>query len=345
MKNTLLCMLIISASIFADWNGQLDEKTQNLWEQFSCFQTKESESLLKFFVKVRQALLEDESLVSDMLDCSKEQKFLLFRPKEKVVLKKRVPTHLQEPFVWELSQIFGFTHCVVPSFLVEIGKKKVILQPMESFTFSRQLGELPSKSRLKKVLLQTYWEAHLCAYLLGLGDMVGRNIGVTRSGNIRFFDVESCFRYQNTPKSSGCFFKTGFVLQSLEWPQYRQALDEQTAQALRSAISELTSAQEKLDLYLQYRPLYLDRDGFSERLKKLQEFDFAEGRSFRDFYGFLYPKLSPGLDKLASIVSKIMEQKVDHGTALLGVSRRLKKYKISSSQKKELQKWVDEYVN
>ena len=210
--------------------------------------------------------------------------------------------------------------------------------------FGRGDEEMPPSYEIKKVSIETYWKAHLKAYLLGLGDLLGRNIGISPDGKIRFFDAEYCFFYKNHVHQSGEVIGMGFLAESFDWPQYRDPLDKKTAESLRAFVQGLGSLEENFSLYEHLRTVSLFTEGTYERLQKVRTFLLEEGKTFRDFVGFLYPSIDPGLDQLNQIVGRIYKRKVDHGASLIFLSQHIVKYKLSQEQRREVREWVDYYV-
>jgi hypothetical protein len=333
--------------ICAGWNEDFDEESYVLGKHLDCLHTKTYEDFYGTFTQLRKMLLKDASLRRQLAAATSQQRIIFLKPREGLVVKKRASNRLHDFFSWELANLFGVDDYVVPSFPVEIAGKKVIIQKMEPFTFGQGKMQMPSSFIIKKIHLVTYWKAHFAAYLIGLGDLVGKNIGVSSEGVIRFFDLEYSLHYCNKPARTNRSFKTGFSPQSLEWPQYRYRLDQKSAENLREYVHSLDGVEEKLKLYLEGRklPFEFDMEGFLQRLQNIRLFALEEGKSFRDFYAFLYPKLSPGLDFLTRIAESIFHQKVGHGSALVLICRRLEKQNVSSEDGKELEKWIHTYVD
>jgi hypothetical protein len=345
VKICFLFILLTSRLLWGDWNEEFDANTRLLLEAFPCLETKEYEEAYARFSCYRESLLQDPVFTSVMKESVRKDKILVLKQAEGFVVKKRTDDCINELFVWELSLLMGTPSYILPSFPLEIGNKKVIVQQIEPFVFGRKKTKVPMKPNLKRVSAVTYWKAHLQAYLLGLSDLVGRNIGVNEEGQIRFFDIEGCFNYRNFPARTESSFHAGFVSHSLDWPHYRKRLNKKEARELESFIQSLEGLEEKIGAYQFFRPLSLDGKGFLERLEKVQTFSLQEGKSFCDFYGFLYPKLSPGLDELCEIIEPILGRKVGHGSALMFSSRLGPKHKLSLKQKRALQQWVEQYVD
>ena len=190
-----------------------------------------------------------------------------------------------------------------------------------------------------------YWTAHLQAYILGIGDLLGRNIGVNLDGRIRFFDVEASFRYAEEILRLSNSVRIGFVAESFDWPQYRAPLDKKTAENLRAFVEKLSSFEEKASIYQECRGLHVLTDALLFRLEKIRAFPFVEGQSFRDFYGYAYPTINAGLDDLNRIVSRIYKRKVDHGASLIFISQHIEKTKLSSEERRDIEDWISKYVD
>ena len=340
-----ICVLVgFFSQGWTGFNEDLDREKRFLNRELPQFQTERYAEDYKILTRARKDLLADLSAKKEMLNASSGDKFILLDTLEGFVVKKRVNGNIKEHFVWELSHLMGLSEFIVPSLAVEFGKKQVILQKKEFFVVGKGVDGKPHSIFLKKISLKNYWKAHIGAYLLGLGDLAGVNVGVGLHGNIRFFDNESSLKYQNEPTTNDVFFKTGFVSKSLDWPQYRKSLDKRTVESLKTFVSSLSNLEEDLQTYLDCRHLQIDEEGFAFRLDKVRSFVLEEGVSFCDFYESLYPLMSPGLDELCEIVSEITNRSIDHGSALFFASRLGKNYKLSHSQKKAMSDWMDTYI-
>lgn len=338
------CVFFITDPLQAGWNEGFDKQSEILVEEIEEFQGQYQE-IYKSFVKMRKGLCKDFLLNKQISMTAQDQRMILLRPREGIVIKKRANDNISEFFTWELSHFLGGSDFIVSSFPIEMEGRKIVVQKMEPFTFKKDkvMESLPKEA--KKVGVEEYWRAHLQAYVLGLADLVGQNIGLNPLNHIRFFDMEASLHYQNEPCRTDKSFRTGFVSQSLEWPQYNQALDLKTALKLKEFINSLSSAETKLEKYLLCRNVPLNVEGLLFRLEKVRTFPLEEGSTFRDFYGFLFPKLSPGLDELADIASKILGRKVDHGSALILISRWINQYDVSSSEKRAIENWIARYID
>lgn len=344
MKKYIILSVCFFTSLFGDWNEKFDRQSRFLSEQIEEFRG-EYQEIYKSFMKMRKGVLKDFLLHKQISMTALDQRMILLRPKEGFVVKKRSNNSILELFTWELSYLLGGSGFLVPSFPIELSGKKVILQKMEPFTFNKDkvMEDIPKEA--KKVSVEEYWKAHLQAYLLGLGDLVGQNIGINALNHIRFFDAESSLHYQNTVERTTRSFKPGFICQSLEWPQYKEPLDQKTAANLRRFVDSMSFLEVKLEKYLFYRPAPVDVDGLLFRLEKVRTFLLQEGVSFRDFYGFLFPKIAPGLDELSSIASDILQRKVGHGSALILICRWIDRHELSNAQRQRIENWIVRYVD
>ncbi|MES2200484.1 MAG: hypothetical protein V4489_10025 [Chlamydiota bacterium] len=341
----LLVFLCTLSNSHADWNWSFDEMSGRL---VSCLPDGDVEKYMDdytCFLGLRERCLQNASLQKQIAKMKASAKELILCSKEGVILKKRRNNHIHELFAWEISTLLGVDSCIVPSFPIEIGGKVVIMQKLESFAIGEERTNIPAKSILKNVSLDNYWKAHFQAYLLGIKDLLGRNIGVNDAGEIRLFDMEACFRYQNRPEKSKGVFHTGFFMQSLGWPHYRQPLDAEAVFSLQQFIAALDRLEENIKLYLMYRPVSLNMKCLLYRLGKIRSFSLQEGRTFCDFYSFLFPRVSSGLDLLSQIVSKALKKQVDHADALLFIQKSYDNKKIPDQSVKEIKKWIDRYVD
>lgn len=345
MKYIYIIFLFFSFSIrsYGDWNKEFDEGTSNLISYISSSKIGEYEKQYKNFMRVREIFLRDSDLKKRILSITDMQKEIIVRPDEGVILKIRRANNINEVFAWEISTLFGPCSCVVPSFPIKIGGKGIVMQKIESFSIPEEGSENHKKYNMSRVSLDAYWKALLQVYLLGMGDLCGRNIGINK-GKIRFFDVERSFKYQNEPKKGGGYFSTGFIAQPFTWAQFKKPLDENTVNSLQEFISSLSNLEEDIVTYLTCRPLSLDLEGFFYRLKKIRDFPLEKGRSFEDFYRFVYPEIGLGLDELCSIVGRILKRKVSSGETMYFIYKEAKKTNFSTQQKKELREWMTTYI-
>ncbi len=346
MSKFFLVFCLFSGFLHADWHGEFDRQTFSLIAELPQFQNVEYEKNLSFFIKRRTSLETDPLLEYQMRKIADLRKKIFFKefPRKDIILKKRERNCIRELYVWEMSYLLDAAEFVVPSFPVEVAGKVAIMQRKEPFIFAEKDKRTPPKRVTDKVPLSGYWRSHLLCYILSIGDLVGRNIGVGPTGTVRLFDTESSFKYYNEPTPNEKSFKVGFLMESFEWPQYRMPLDAKTAEDIYAYIQSLDNLEEALALYAKIRAVDIDEEGLRYRLEKVRSFPLEEGKSFADFYGFLYPKLDQGLDELNRMVSSILGHRVDHGTALFFICQRQFSYDLSSKQKKALKEWQKRYV-
>jgi hypothetical protein len=248
-------------------------------------------------------------------------------------------------YPWELSYLLGTNANVLPAFPMDLGGKIVIVQKLERFATGEWGGGGYPKGLLRKVSLETYWKAHLVIYLLGISDLPETNVGVNSEGVIRLFDNEVSLVYYNAPSKSTRFFSSGFVCQSFDWPQYSTPLDRDTANRLMDFVMGFSDFEENLKIYLKHRPVSLPLDALQHRLDIVRNFPFQKGVTFRDFFGAVFPKMSPGLDELARITSRILKRKVNHGSALFFTCKSIKPANLSPKDIAALKEWVDTYID
>lgn len=337
-----LLFLIFVLPLQADWNHDFDKQSQLLVESLPCFQNPHYCDEYNTFVEIRKILLEDKSLQNKIKNEDPQNKLVLFQKTNDLFIKKRRNDCINELFIWELSYLLNSPEFIVPSFPVHIGGKAVIVQKKEMIEIGKGEFDCPSEDLLKKVSLKNYWKAHILAYLLGFRDLAGRNIGVNTGGMIRFFDNESSFKYVSIKNGGG--FTIPFVSQSFDWPQYRIPLDQKTAESLKHFVNSLSDFENELKQYISLRKLTISEQDLNLRLHMLRNFPLKKGATFRDLYGSLFPQLSPGLDQLNHIVGKIVNHKVDHGTALYFVWRKKKKYNLSDKDNLALDRWIETYT-
>ena len=339
-----LLFFFSTLSLFSDWNEQLDQQTSQLLQELPALNTTSYRSLYSFFQSSREKILHDHQLLHTFTATTPAKKFHFASPKYSLMLKKRRNNHIHDVYAWEVSYLLKASQYLSPSFPVEIATHRIVIQPIEKFEVGKGKSEAHSPATLQKVTLETYWKAHLTAYLLGLADMAGRNIGVTLDGTIRFFDTEISFCYFNTPIRTETSFTSGFILQSFDWPHYRQPLDPSTTKKIRAFIQALDHVEKDLAIYRKYRPLAIPEEGFLTRLNLVRTFPLKEGLSFRDFFGFTSPKMSSGLDQLYRIVNGIVKRKGDHGSTLFYTCRWMKNQSLTPEQHAAIHHWIDEYI-
>lgn len=339
MKYGLVLFCLLGSSLLAGWNEKYDEETECLCRTFEALDTSEYRKYYEDFSVVRQKSLEDKELRKEIGKMSSSSKKIFLRKKDGTVIKKRPWERLGEAYVWEISALLGSPDCIVPSFPVEIGGKKVVLQKKASFTTS----DVASRSLIKQISCAAYWKAHLQAYLFGMGDLVARNIGITKKNEILFFDIESSFKYRSL-KRSKLGFHTGFLSHSLTWPQFQKPLTREEAISVRYFIDSLANIRDTLDRYLDCRSGFSHREGLLYRLDKILEFPLEEGCSFFDFYSFLFPELFKGIEEWCEIVSEWKKKSVGIGEALMIARKKIGEGPISREQRQRIMKWLDRYV-
>ncbi len=345
-----ISLWLLNGSLMADWNKQFDEQTRLLIQELPQFQDSSYLKKRKQFLLARREILKDTEMRNKFLSASQEDKFMLHREDLAMILKKRKNDRMHDLYPWELSYLLGSSAYMLPSFPIEMGGKKIIIQELEEFEFGKVISEsYPKKGFPKeivdKVSLETYWKAHLQAYILGLGDLVVQNIGVSPSGIIRFFDNESSIGYRNYIVKTDTGFKASFQCESFDWPQFRADLDKKTARKIKAYLQGFVGFEDRLKIYLQHRPIDFDINGILERLEHVRNFEIKEGVSFRDFYGSLHPKLSRGLKDLNHIVQSILKRKVGYGASLLFMSRWINSYSLSPEENAMVQGWLHTYID
>ena len=345
-----LAVFFTSHKLCADWNSDFDQETDALIKELPALQHTDYARERSEFKTIRTKLLKSKSLVNKIQKMDLMEKALIKKKSLSVIVKKRNNHHIHDLYPWELSFLLGSNAYITPSFPMEIGGFRVIVQKLEPFEFGerisgRDMGGGYSKNTIEKVSLETYWKAHLQAYIVGLSDLVVSNIGVNSKGIIRFFDNEACLIYYNAPFPRVNTFSTGFICQSFDWDQYRKPLDSKTAFVIQDFIRGLGNFEESLKIYCRIRNIALSFDAVRHRLNILQNFPVREGTTFQDFFAAVFPKMSPGLDGLCNIVSRLLHKPVGHGTALFYATRHAKKKLPPPEMQAALTTWVNTYVN
>jgi hypothetical protein len=269
--------ILISSPLNADWNEDFDIQSALLSEAIPSLQNTQYLKEYAFFYAIREILLQDQGLIQDLQNTDIGKKLMVINEKLNIIIKKRRNNHIHDLYAWELSYLLGSEKYVLPSFPMEIGGVRVIVQKLEAFEFGNYEGGGYTQGTLKNVSLETYWKAHIFSFISGLSDLAVANIGVNSKGIIRYFDNESCLVYFNTPFRTEVGFSTGFICQSFDWKQFNAPLDKATARNLRKYIRSFDGFEADLETYLLFRPVFLPMDGVQYRLNILRNFDVHEG--------------------------------------------------------------------
>ena len=346
----IFCWLLLGhGALPADWNSDFDKRTYLLIQELPQLNHPDYLQKINSFSAARNNLLLNEELCDKLHSAQPLDKFLMVVKDLNLMFKKRKNDRIHDLYPWELSYLFGSTAYIVPSFAFEIGGKKVVIQNLESFKYGMtQARTYPKKGHspklVKSVSIKTYWKAHLQAYILGLTDLSAKNIGVNSEGVIRFFDNESSLRYQNEIINGKTNIKLGFLCQSFDWPQFREKIDKKTAKEINAYLQGFAGLEDRVKVYLQFRPIDFNEKGLAERLDKMRHFECKAGVSFRDFYGSLYPPLISGLQPLNEIVERICQRKVGDGSALLFMCRWIHSFSLSAEEREMVDEWIRTYI-
>lgn len=346
-----LFLLLLTCGLCADWNEEFDAETEQLIAQMPLFQDPLYLQERDYFLEARDKVLHSSALLKRLNDLEENEKKIFY--KEDFVVKKRHVDRIQELFVWELSFLINAQEFVLSAFPVALQNCKTIVQRKESFQYELD-AECPRDcGSMGNVTLENYWKAHIAAYLLGMSDLINRNIGISREGAIRFFDNEHGLYYVNSIKHDDLqSFQRSFRSASFDWPQYRMPLDKQTAHRLRKYVASLEHFEEQFALYHQLRAIPFKpqrrsgKNGLFERLNIIRAFAYEEGSTFRDLYGTFYPRMDPGLEELNRLVERVFYYPVDHGTSLYFVSHKMYKSSLLTKKDREaLKKWKRKYLD
>jgi hypothetical protein len=342
--NCLALFVISSFALFAGWNEDFDRQTNLLVQELPALQRSHYLKECEHFKHIRKSLVKNTSLIKTLQKSDPAKKLRIQHKKLGIIIKKRRNNHIHDFFVWELAHLLGSDKYVLPAFPMEIGGVRVVVQKLEPFEVGDIEGGGYSKSTLKKISLETYWKAHIQAYILGLSDLASANIGVNSKGIIRFFDTEASLIYYNTPFKTDFSFSTGFICQSFDWEQYNTPLDRGTAEKLNDFVQTLYDYEDDLRRYEAIRPVRILGEGVERRLEILRDFDFREGVCFRDFFAAVFPRLGIGLPELNQLVNRIIQRDVGHGSTLFFTCRGIKKVALKPHEKKDLDKWITTYI-
>ncbi len=343
-------LLIFQCALWGDWNADFDQQTNELIQELPQFQDPSYFSMRNRFIQTREKLFTHSLLsIKDKISASTEEdKFLKIIEDLDLILKKRKANNINDLFAWELAFLLGSADYVVPAFPVEMGGKKIIVQHLEPFIYGVESHKNPKRGHLKKVTktvsLEAYWKAHLHAYILGQTNLLARNVGVNKTGLIRFFDNEDCLIYNNTVVNIENSVKMGYICQSFDWPQFCAPLDKQTAKKIVAFIQNLSDFEHKMRIYANCRQIKFSERGLRLRLEKTRDFSVKAGVSFRDFFGSLHPRLDPGLEQLRHIVQGIFKTEVGYGTTLFFMQRWIRSHPLSSEEIEQIQAWIATYV-
>lgn len=328
-------------SLFGDWNEEYCESSLLLMQHHPAFSHPNYHQEMEQFFDFSKVFLNDDELKNVFLPPKLGEKKNIFLKDH--ILKKRACNNIREAFVWELAFILSSADLFIPSFPIDIEGIKVIVQPKRDI-FHADLLSLPPREFIAKVTVVDYWRAHLLTYLLGFGDLSGKNIGLNPYSKMIFFDNEDSFAYEKDYFNNGHSLYVGFVSIAFDWPQYRKSLSELEFKQIQAFIASLSDVEAFLESYSMFRPLPFNKDLFIQRLVKIREFPLRAGLSFKDFYSCLYPQISGGLDVLNCLMSSILGRKVDHGISLFFLTRMFERHQMSSRNRQVLEAWIKKYM-
>lgn len=345
---SLFTILLLPFSLCSDWNQDFDTESSRLFSEVIEFQKPEYRKVYDFFMSARRKLLSNKKLVAEIQSIKPNQRRMFKVKKHGIILKVRGENSINDMYPWELSILFDSHQFLAPAFPIEIGKRLVIIQPLIKFTFAkRNRSKVRKHPRilLEKVSLTNYWKSAITSYVLGFNDLYLRNIGITKKGVIIFFDNECCFHYPNTTERNQLSVPMGFVSQSFDWPHFLKPLNADQAKVIQKYLIHFSNFESKLNLYLKHRSLPLFKEGLLFRLQQLKAFQVDKGTTFRDFIEFIYPRLGKGLNDLRQIASKILGEKVGHGSSLFFINRRICNYALSDDEKPLIHEWITTYID
>lgn len=280
----------------------------------------------------------DPFVQTSMASALPEQKKLFVWEDKPYVLKKRAYGGCKEALAWEVSSLLMNNPSCVPSFCCEIAGFWVVVQPKEEFVISSQA----TNEEKEAVSLFAYWKAHLEAYLLGLGDLVGRNIGIRPDHSLCFFDAECSFHYRI--RLSYLYLQTAeiFISQAFDWSQFYAPLDRQTAALLEQYVRSWQ--EESVQEYALAHQSLLPWMELSTRMVHIQSFAYQAGKSFADFYRDAFPRVFAGLPTLCHIVSLLEGRVVHEGEALVYLAYLAGRYPPFFPGLSALRKWCLAYL-
>lgn len=348
MIRSILFSIFLIGHIYGDWNQQYDEQTEILLMQLIEPNTGAYRNCYEGFQQIRKKYLADAAFEERVLNRYWDSKEISYKPDDKIVFKRREKNNLKEVYVWEISSLLLRGSSFIPAFPIAVGGKLCLFQKHEIFSIAKGEDFFPAKEVLDSVSTKSYWEGHLQAYLFGIGDLVGRNIGVTQEGDIRFFDAEDSFSYYEPPKYpkqvGAAGFCTGFYTHSLGWPQFEQRLTEQDVLALKKIVDSWEHLEENIQIYCALRSIPLDIEVFCCRLQRIRSFPLKTGVSFKDFYAHLFPRVGKGMDELRKIMSGILGRKLSYGEAIVFGRIGVRLLGASEKDKKKVYQWLKEYI-
>lgn len=326
-----------SSYVFKDWNDTFLESSNILVEKLDSFKHSNFQDKIKLLQEIKFDI-EKNHFDQDISKLSLETKENFF--KDEYVIKKRPGDHIFESHCWEIAILFSSDY-VTPSYPLKIGNNTVIVQPMEQVKVAdRTMKNLPKES--STVSLKNYFLSHIFSFLVGAQDLSGKNIGITPEGNIRFFDNEDVFNFGALQKSELSFFAP-FLSTAFDWNQYRQPIDADLAKDITNYINELNHKKMDLEKYAKIRNLPNEITfGILSKMDTLNGFKFEKGTTFRDFFIYLYPKLS-NLDGLKKQVKDILVSHdyidesvvVDDGVALFYTTKAIRYLEPNTEEQKK----------
>jgi len=344
VKKVFFILLGWCSFVVADWNDDFDVHSKQLVQilpEFTGLYQAEYEE----FLDIREELLSDAVLSKSIARAKDDDKFMVILAREGWIVKKRREQNTYENITWELSCLLDVRELIPPAYPLRIGDNYVILQKMGSFVFGDKKTKIPPAKYIRRVSTSHYWKALLTAYILGLGDLVGRNIGISPEGTIVFFDTESAFHYQKKARSvGGLKVALAFMAQALDWQQSRDPLQGSDLYEVEAFIQGLAGFEEKFLRYCQCREFPSPQENILYRVRQVQTFPLTVGKTFYDFYAFLEPGIMEGFDELSKLVSPILGRKAELGSLLVFLAREKRKFVISSRRQKHIHQWIIEYV-
>lgn len=262
-------------------------------------------------------------------------------------LKKRHEGNaMNDLYVWELASVLQENPNIPAVIVYRFKDMDMLIQ--EAVEMEIGLAYKGSPKSARQVGLEEYWMGNLISYVLGLCDLHAGNIGITKDLRMVFFDNEFLDEYTNVPRFKHFAINEHsiFISGSFDWPQYRLVVDEILANKLTALASSWTDAIESIRVYSKMRNLpqkYVD--AIVRKIELISDFPFRNGVRFADFYAYLYPELSEGLDDLCAIVGKCMGRKIGPGTALSKILQLNGSRSTGVEQvRKELDNWSKVYV-
>lgn len=355
------CFLILLHPLFGEVNSssqnpnielqaKLLRQHQDLVDEFYITETQK---ILGLLMPIDQKHTDNESLFPLKHEKGYEPMPIpYFDPSLEVWIKPRG----NEFFFWEIAGILGCTKFIPPAIpFYHCGQLCSIQKHCPSIICGPLFISMSPCA--KTVSVRNFWEFNIIAFLFGLKDLNGKNIGVSRRGDVWLFDFE---RFDSTeiisqyPIEVGSYktLYTSFTSMSFDWPQFLKPLTMQDANAiiqLLEAISHRLSNLSDISKFMTFASLYMPIEHIEnylnnmlEKLNLLKGIEIKPGLTFKDLYLELFPKLKNQESKVKAIAGKLWPGfSGGFGSIIMKFHTTTNLIDLNPTGLKELTEWVN----